>query len=107
MIDIKRNLKAILEERGIMQKQVAQGLGISDQAVSNWFNSPKDVKVSRITQMCEVFHIPVVDVFTYPEKYIPENQANPACEECRRKDEIIENLTELLRIYKTEAKKKR
>lgn len=107
MIDIKRNLKAILEEKGIMQKQVAQGLGISDQAVSNWFNNSKDVKVSRITQMCEVFHISIVDVFTYPEKYIPENQANPSCEECRRKDEIIENLTELLRIYKTEAKKKR
>lgn len=107
MIDIKRNLKAILDERGIMQKQVARELGISDQAVSNWFNNSKDVKISRITQMCEVFGISIVDVFTYPEKYIPENQANPMCEECKRKEEIIENLTELLRVYKKEAKKKK
>ena len=107
MIDIKRNLKAILEEKGIMQKQVARELGISDQAVSNWFNNSKDVKISRITQMCEVLGISIVDVFTYPEKYIPENQANPMCEECKRKEEIIENLTELLRVYKKEAKKKK
>lgn len=89
-----------------MQKQVAQRLGISDQAVSNWFNSPKDVKLSRITHMCELLNISIVDVLTYPEKYVPEAQMNPVCDECKRKDEIIENLTELLRVYKKEAKKK-
>lgn len=107
MIDVKSNLRAILEERGIMQKQLAQGLGISDQAVSNWLNGTADVKVSRITQLCEVFNIPIVDVFTYPEKYVPESQINPKCDECKRKDEIIENLTELLRVYKTEKKNKK
>ena len=104
MIDVKKNLRRILEERGILQKQVAVALGVSDQAISNWFNGTEDVKLSKITQICEAAGISIIDVLTYPEKYVPESQAKPDCEECKKKDEIIENLTELLTIYKKKLK---
>lgn len=107
MIDLQANLKAILKERGILQKNVALAMGVTDSAVSNWFKRDDEVKFSKITQICEKLNISIVDVVTYPKKYIPEEEINPTCEECMRKDEIIENLTELLRIYKTEAKKKK
>lgn len=106
MIDVKKNLKQILEERGIMQKQVALALGISDQAISNWFNGTEDVKLRKITQICEAAGVSVIDVLTYPVKYVPESQAKPDCEECIKKQKIIDNLTELLDIYKAKSKKK-
>jgi predicted transcriptional regulator len=106
MIDLQENLGAILKERGILHKNVAQAMGVTDAAVSNWFNRTVELKFSTISQICEKFKIPVVDVVTYPKKYIPQDSVNPECEECRKKDEMIENLTELLRRYKAEAKQK-
>ena len=106
MIDLQKNLGAVLNERGILHKNVAQAMGVTDAAVSNWFNRTVELKFSTISQICEKFNIPVVDVVTYPEKYILQDSVNPDCEECRKKDEMIENLTELLRRYKAEAKQK-
>ena len=105
MINIQQNLKAIIKERGLSYKEVAQKAGISSQTMSNWLNRNADMTFIQITQICESSGISLVDAVSYPKKYIPVDDINPACEECRRKDEIIENLTELLRIYKTEAKK--
>lgn len=107
MIDVKKNLKLILEERGILQKQVAVALGVSDQAISNWFNGTEDVKLRKITQICEAAGVSVIDVLTYPEKYVPESQAKPDCEECVKKQEMIDNLTELLNVYRQKLKAKK
>lgn len=101
MIDVKKNLRLILEERGILQKQVAAALGLSDQAISNWFNGTEDVKLGKITQICEAAGISIIDVLTYPEKYVPESQAKPDCEECKKKDEIIDNLNLLIKQLKS------
>ena len=107
MIDVKKNLKLILEERGILQKQLAVALGLSDQAISNWFNGTEDVKLGKITQICEAAGVSLIDVLTYPEKYVPEKQAKPECEKCKEKDEIIANLNELLAVYKAKLKAKK
>ena len=106
MIDIQGNLQAILKERGFLQKNVAKDLGITEQGLSNWFTRKTDMTFTQISRICEVCHIDIIDVVTYPVKYIPESSANPECEECKKKDEIIEYLTELLRRYKAEAKQK-
>lgn len=106
MIDVQSNLAAILKERGILRKQVAQECGVTDPAVSNWFNRTGDIKLSKLSQICEKMHIDIVDVLTYPKKYIPEDSIKPECEECKKKDEMIEYLTELLRMYKSKAKQK-
>lgn len=107
MIDIQENLKAILKEKQVLQKNVAKELGVTEQALSNWFNRKTDLSFSQITRICEVAKVSIVDAITWPEKYVPADQTNPACEECKRKDEIIDNLTELLRRYKQDTKKKK
>jgi len=106
MIDLQKNLSAILKERGILHKNVAQAIGVTDAAVSNWFNRNSEMKFSTVSQICEKLSIPIVDVVTYPKKYIPEESLQPECEECKKKDEIIDYLTELLRRYKAESKQK-
>lgn len=104
MINIQENLKAILKERNVLHKQVADGLGITPQTLSNWFNRKTDFPFARISQICEVAHISIVDVVTWPEKYVPADRPNPMCEECKRKDEIIDNLQELIRTLRAENK---
>lgn len=106
MISIQKNIRQILSDRGILQKQVANKLGMSDQAFSNWFTRKSDLTFDQIQRICEAAGISLVDVVTYPVKYIPESEAQPNCEECQKKQKMIDNLTELLDIYKAKSKKK-
>lgn len=105
MIDVRKNITAIIEERGILKKNVAMDTNVNGSAISNWLHSSGQPTLRKTLEICEVLGISIVDVFTYPEKYVPINQSNTACEECKRKDEIIDNLNELLRKYKSELKK--
>lgn len=107
MIDIQVNLKAILKEKQVLQKNVAKELGVTEQALSNWFNRKTDLSFSQITRICEVAGVSIVDAVTWPIKYVPEDEVNPACEECKRKDEMIDNLQELIRKLKAEIKLKK
>lgn len=105
MIDVRKNLKSLIDECGYSQKEIAFGVGMSESSLSNWFKDSSLPTLKKTLEICEVAHINIIDVFTYPEKYVPEDQANPTCEDCKRKDEIIDNLNELLRKYKQEKKK--
>lgn len=100
MIDVRKNLKAIIEERGISQKKIAIEVGMTESALSNWLKDSSLPTLKKTLEICEAIGVPIVDVFTYPEKYVPEDLAHPTCEECKRKDEIIDNLNDLLRKYK-------
>jgi len=106
MIDVRKNLTAIIEERGILKKNIALDTKVKGSAISNWLHSEGQPTLRKTLEICEVLGIPIVDVFTYPEKYVPESQNHPFCEDCKRKDEIIDNLQELLRKYKIESKQK-
>ena len=108
MIDIQKNIRAILSERGIMQKQLAAKLGMTDQAWSNWFTRKDDLSFTQSQRICEAAGIEIVDVVTYPDKYVKESESSdPECEKCKEKDEIIANLNELLAIYKQKLKMKK
>lgn len=97
MIDIQKNIRAILAERGIMQKQLAAKLGMTDQALSNWFTRKDDLSFTQIQRICEAAGVEIVDVVTYPDKYVKESEATePYCENCREKDKIIKNLNLLI-----------
>ena len=106
MIDVRKNLRSIIEERGISQKKIAIEVGMKQNSLSNWLSYHGDASLKKITEICKVLGISVVDALTYPVKYVPEDQVSPTCEECKRKDEIIDNLNELLRKYKQENKQK-
>lgn len=97
MIDIQKNIKAILAERGILSKQVAAELGITDQAYSNWFTRKDDLTFRQVQRICEVTGIRLVDVVTYPEKYVPEGESGLVCEKCKEKEETIHNLNLLIK----------
>lgn len=107
MNKILENLEAIRIEKGLKQEFVAQRIGISQQAYSRYFSDQDDMKVSRLQQICSALDVSLVDVVTWPEHYVPESEATPQCAECKKKDEIIDNLNELLREYKQKLKQKK
>ena len=104
-IDIQKNLRALLKKNNVLHKNVASALGLTSQGLSNWFTRKSDLTFSQITRICEVANISIVDVVTYPDVYVPKQDEVPPCEECKRKDQIIDNLNELLVRYKAELKK--
>ena len=73
MINVRKNLKAIIEERGISQKKIAIEVGMTESALSNWLKDSSLPTLKKTLEICEVIGVPIVDVFTYPEKYVPED----------------------------------
>lgn len=106
MINVRKNLKAIILERGLSQKQIAFECQMKESALSAWLSSEGDASLRKTSEICEAMGISLIDALTYPKKYIPEDSINPTCEECKKKDEIIDYLTELLRRYKADTKLK-
>lgn len=104
MLDIKKNLNALVEKQGFSQKQVAAALGITQQAYSAWFNRTKGFAFEHIEQVCKVINVSVVDVITYPAKYVDLATLPQECEECQRKQETIDNLNEYIKLLKTKMK---
>lgn len=105
MKKILENIEAIRKEKGFSQEFVAEKLGIKQPAYSRYFQVQDDMKISLLEQIADILEVSVVDIVTYPEKYVPADQeASPVCEECQKKQETIDNLNELLREYKRKLK---
>lgn len=101
MVDVRKNLKAIIEENGISQKKIALEVGMTESALSNWLNESSLPTLKKTLEICEVVGVSIVDVFTYPVKYVPEDQVGSSCEKCKEKDEIISNLNLLIKQLKS------
>jgi len=108
MIDIIKNIEEIRQEKGIKQSEMGKKLGTTQSGYSNFVNRNTDMPFSRITLIADILGVSVVDIVTWPAKYVPEDQASvPECEKCKEKDEIIANLNELLAVYKAKLKAKK
>ena len=104
MIDIIKNIEEIRQEKGIKQSEMGQKLGTTQSGYSNFVNRNSDMPFSRITQIADILGVSVVDIVTWPDKYVPADSVAPECEKCKEKDEIIANLNELLSVYKQKLK---
>lgn len=103
MIDIKANIEAVRKERLIGQKEIADKLNITPQAYSNWMTRSADLPFDRITQICEVMGVSLIDVITYPEKYVPSSEQKE-CEECKKKQRTIDNLNKYIELIESRKK---
>lgn len=97
---ILENLEAIRRERGIKQEVLAEKLGVSQATYSGYLRETGDMMISRLQEIADIIEVPLVDIVTYPEKYVPVKDVVVECDECKKKDEIIENLNLLIRQLK-------
>lgn len=92
MEKIAKNIEAIREEKGLKQSEMAEKLKISQAGYSNIIHRGKSLTLSKLSQICDIMGVSVIDVLTYPEKYIPESSVPKVCTKCVEKDKIISNL---------------
>lgn len=97
MEKILETIETIRKEKRIKQAVLAEILGIKQSAYSNYIRRESDITWSRLLQISNAFDMEVIDIITYPMKYVP---LTDPCESCKEKDKIIQNLNEYIEVLK-------
>jgi len=67
----RKRLFKILDEKGIVQNQLAEYLGISPSAVSAWRNQDKFPDMENLLIICKAIDVHMEDVLvTYDDSYV-------------------------------------
>lgn len=98
-----QNLEAIRKEKGIKQATLAEMLGVHQNTYSGYLTKTGDLKISRLSQICDKLNIKMIDVITYPEKYVPESNE---CTKCKEKEDIIRHLSNYIDLLERRLKAK-
>lgn len=124
----KKNIdfEGIRNFKGVTQKQFADHLNRDQSAVSKLENGITQLKFSDLEEFAKLVDMPIVDIITYPEKYVPENknkdypennikrivnEPSGYCALCKAKDKMItelqgdkEFLKQQLKYYQDKSK---
>ncbi len=106
MNEILANIETIRKEKGVKQEVLAERLGIQQSVYSRIFQVQDDIKLSKLLQICNILDVSLVDVITWPVKYVPESQQPKPCASCAEKDTIIANLNKYIAVLEKKQQKK-
>lgn len=98
-MNVVENIKTIRLEKGISQKILADSLGVDISAISNVENGKRELKVSELAIIANSLGVDVIDLFTYPKKYIPYESKNDEIEtilQIRLKDSCKSKVLQLI-----------
>ena len=104
MKNILDNIEAIRKEMRIKQEVIAAELGIKQSSYSSYITRESDITFSRLSQISNILGVSVIDIITYPERYVPESSVKP-CEDCVEKDRIIMHLNKCIELLVTKQEK--
>ena len=65
--DIGQRIKAFRTQAGLNQKQLADKIGVTNRAVSNWEKGLNGVDVELLPAICEVLHVDLTDLLDTPK----------------------------------------
>jgi transcriptional regulator with XRE-family HTH domain len=95
MDNVFLNIEAIRKKKAIKQETIAEMLGISQGTYSGYLTQNKDIRYGLLLEIANKLNVSVVDIITYPIKYVPEDDG---CLACREKDETIRNLNDYIKL---------
>jgi len=72
MENILENIEAIRKKNGVKQSVIASALGVKQPAYSNYITRNTDIYFNRLSQIANILEVPVIDIITYPKKYVDE-----------------------------------
>ena len=72
---IEEVIREIRVKKAIKQQVLADALHIDAAAISKIENGTREVKANELALIASALGVEVVDLVTYPEKYVPESQA--------------------------------
>lgn len=101
MNDIRENIESIRKEKRINQDVLAEKLGVTQGTYSGYLTQNNDIKYGLLLEIANKLEVSVIDIITYPQKYVLENEN---CLKCKEKDLIIKNLNEYIEILKNKKK---
>lgn len=89
-----KNFEIIRKKKGLSQEYVATRIGITQQSLSHKLNDQKDIKLGFMRQLCSAIDEELLDVLTYPVRYVPVDNVpeDKGCQDCKKKDITIQNL---------------
>lgn len=99
MIDLKENIKEIIRKCGKTQAVVASSLGINQGSLSERISKNEKIKFKTISDIADVLGIPVIDIITYPDRYVKET---PTCDKCEELRLEIRHLNEYIELLKNQ-----
>lgn len=92
-MDVVDTIKTLRLEKGITQKELADALNVDMATISNIERRKRPLRVSELEDFSNALGVRVVDLITYPQRYIPEVQT---------KSEVTASLTIQLEAEKKE-----
>ena len=69
------NIFKIMAQKGIKQRTLADAMGIDESQISVMKKGNRDLKISEIENIASCLGISITDLFTWPERYVPEQSA--------------------------------
>ena len=97
MENILDNIESIRKEKRIKQEVIAAELGIKQSSYSSYIIRESDITFSRLSQISNILGVTVIDIITYPERYVPESSLKQ-CLDCAEKDRTIIHLNKYIEM---------
>lgn len=72
------NIKNIRLEKGIIQEVLADALNFDVANYSRIENGKQELKVSQLEIIANVLEVDIIDLFTYPKKFVDQNLIDKA-----------------------------
>ena len=103
MDNVLKNIETIRKEKRITQETLASKLGIKQSSYSSFITRESDITYSRLKQISECLGVSIIDLITWPEKYIlASSLSEKPCRECEAKDVTITNLNKYIELLERE-----
>ncbi|MCL2328874.1 MAG: helix-turn-helix domain-containing protein [Bacteroidetes bacterium] len=96
-MEILKNIEKVRKNKKVKQTVIAEMLGVKQNTYSQYVTRSEDIPFGRLSQIADKLGVRVIDIITYPDEYVLKNAV---CEECRKKDEIIEHLNDYIKTLK-------
>lgn len=75
-MNIAKNIKEIRLQKSINQQLIADALNCDVAVISNIENGKRELKVCELEKISNVLGVTVIDLITYPKKYVEKDSNN-------------------------------
>ena len=85
-----KRLAELRTQADVSARDMSLSLGQSESYISNIENGKRELKVAELENIANCLGVDVIDLFTYPEKYVPSGKRHEDVEailQIRLKDE--------------------
>lgn len=83
---LQHNIKSLRQQKGMTQKQLADELHVTPQAVSRWENGEVEPSVSAIGEMAKIFDVTYDELMRGKEETLPEEEIAATTEQSAAND---------------------